>query len=139
MSCERRQLLMLVISPFAIIAFGWGVYALLTPPQRNLGARAKYDLIVKDMTVADVVRVMTVPDGDYSTGPLQYPSCGTGLPGEVYREGSGKWPLKAWTWDDGVVNVFFGADGVVASKSFTPAWPEPFFERVVRWIHVKRW
>jgi hypothetical protein len=142
MNFDKRSILFSLLLAIAIIALGWSIYALAKPKERQPGdAFAKYELITKEMTESDVVNIMKAPAGDYSTGPIEFPFCGTGLPRELFREckkGESSY-FKTWTWDDGQVFVAFGKDGTTLSKSYTPVWPpEPLLDRCLRWLKLKR-
>jgi hypothetical protein len=110
------------------------VVAFLLLPSRPsaLRLRPSYDKIQGEMTQEEVLRIVSVPAGDYSTGPIDLPSCGNGLPKEVYRTASeGHW--EEWKADDGILVLLFDGEGRVIAKYFTWAFKrEPVVDRLRR-------
>lgn len=81
-----------------------------------------YDRIKEGMKTEDVERIIGIAAGDHSTGAVQFPFCGTGLPRESYGSSDLCRYTLEWLGDEGQLSVSFDQDGKVLAKAYTPVW-----------------
>src|SRR4051794_476613 len=113
-----RRKRMLLWSGLLVMLAGTGLVGVrLWTARGSYPSRAGFDEIRNGMTKTGVEALLGLP-GHYSTRPL-WITLNESPEGALLEEGPVTEPSpEVWTWDWGVIQVFFDADERVTQKSF---------------------
>jgi outer membrane protein assembly factor BamE (lipoprotein component of BamABCDE complex) len=114
MAMSKRKLLLLGLSCFALVLLAWATFLAVCPltPRHHID-RAGVGALREGMTEAEVVQVLGVPAGDYSSVRRVY----TVNPVTSVFESAAPIAWKEWIGDEAKVRIGFDPNGKVWSIS----------------------